>query len=62
MIKTSRPFLLLASLLLVSLISPLRAQDAQRAAEREIARRDAALPRGTEALARGKASMAQGNY
>ncbi|MGZ4984853.1 MAG: Amuc_1098 family type IV pilus outer membrane protein, partial [Chthoniobacterales bacterium] len=62
MTKTSRPFLLLASLLLVSLISPLRAQDAQRAAEREIARRDAALPRGTEALARGKASMAQGNY
>ncbi len=35
---------------------------AERAAEREIARRDAALPRGNEALARGKISMAAGNY
>lgn len=35
---------------------------AERAAEREIARREAALPRGNEALARGKISMATSNY
>ena len=56
----------LAFLLLVSLSlgqTLLRAQDAaQRAAEREVARREAALPRGTEALARGKEAMAQRNY
>ena len=32
-------------------------QDAERAAAREIARREAALPQGVEALARGKAAM-----
>ncbi len=35
---------------------------AERAAEREIARREAALPRGNEALARGKISMTARNY
>lgn len=35
---------------------------AERAAEREIARREAALPQGTAALARGKAAMAAKNY
>ncbi|MEP6820762.1 MAG: Amuc_1098 family type IV pilus outer membrane protein [Chthoniobacterales bacterium] len=35
---------------------------AKRAAEREIARREAALPHGNEALARGKISMAAKNY
>lgn len=44
---------------MAALISPPAfAQDAQRAAEREIARREAALPQGSEALARGKAAMA----
>lgn len=66
MTKTSRPFPSLVILLLVSLSldrTGLFAQDAaQRAAEREVARREAALPRGTEALARGKESMAQKNY
>src|SRR6478735_5533027 len=36
---------------------PLAAQDAETLTQREIARREAALPRGTEALARGKAAM-----
>ncbi len=34
----------------------------ERAAEREIARREAALPRGNEALARGKIAMQAHNY
>ncbi|HMJ05602.1 MAG TPA: hypothetical protein VK474_05040, partial [Chthoniobacterales bacterium] len=39
------------------------AQDAaERAAEREIARREAALPQGNEALARGKVAMGARNY
>jgi len=43
-------------------VSLLFAQDAQRMAEREIARREAAMPQGTEALARGKAAMAAKDY
>ncbi|MFL6584015.1 MAG: Amuc_1098 family type IV pilus outer membrane protein [Chthoniobacterales bacterium] len=38
------------------------AQDAERIAEREVARRQAALPSGSAALARGQASMAANNY
>lgn len=38
------------------------AQDAQRTAEREIARRQAALPQGAEALARAKAAMEAKDY
>ena len=37
---------------------PSIAQDADTLTQREIARREAALPRGTEALARGKVAMA----
>ncbi|MDQ6765749.1 MAG: type II and III secretion system protein [Verrucomicrobiota bacterium] len=42
--------------------SHLHAQSAEVVAQREIARREAALPRGTEALARGKAAMGARNY
>jgi general secretion pathway protein D len=38
------------------------AQNTDRVAEREAARRQAALPRGQEALGRAKAAMAEGNY
>lgn len=38
------------------------AQDPQRAAEREIARRQSALPQGTEALARGKIALAAKDF
>ena len=41
---------------------PAFAQNAERAAEREIARREAALPQGAEALARAKLSMQAGDY
>ncbi len=45
------------------LTSTALAQDAaQRAAEREIARREAALPQGVEALARAKLAMQAGDY
>ncbi len=54
----------LVAFLFLALVSPtlLRAQSAQTVAEREIARRDAALPRGTEAIARGKAAMESKDY
>ena len=38
------------------------AQNTNKVAEREAARRQAALPRGQEALGRAKAAMAEGNY
>ena len=38
------------------------AQDVDRISEREIARRQAALPRGTEALARGRVAMKEQNF
>jgi general secretion pathway protein D len=38
------------------------AQNVERISEREIARRQAALPRGTEALARGRLAMKDQNY
>src|SRR5436305_14904340 len=37
-------------------------QSAERAAEREVARRQAALPRGSEALARAKLAMQEHDY
>ncbi|MDQ6654964.1 MAG: hypothetical protein M3Y80_04030, partial [Verrucomicrobiota bacterium] len=54
------PLALLGALVLV----PLRAeaQDAQRAAEREIARRQAAVPQGMESLARAKVAMQAHDY
>ena len=57
-------FLLPTVVVALAPISPgLRAQSAaDRAAEREIARREAALPRGTEALARGKIALGAHNY
>ena len=42
--------------------SGLVAQSVDRISKREIERRQAALPRGTEALARGQAAMQSGNY
>ncbi|MBA2622123.1 MAG: type II and III secretion system protein [Chthoniobacterales bacterium] len=41
---------------------PASAQNVERLAEREIARREAALPRGTEALARGKTALHRKDY
>src|SRR2546421_10346403 len=38
------------------------AQDVERISEREIARRQAALPRGEEALARGRLAMRDQNF
>src|SRR5947209_1724487 len=38
------------------------AQDVERISEREIARRQAALPRGEEALARGRVAMKDQNF
>ncbi|MDQ6624443.1 MAG: type II and III secretion system protein [Verrucomicrobiota bacterium] len=61
MIKRAR-FLLLLLPLLVSLGNPAAAQDAQRAAEREIARRQAAIPHGNEALARARLAMQARDY
>ncbi|MEO5720477.1 MAG: Amuc_1098 family type IV pilus outer membrane protein [Chthoniobacterales bacterium] len=55
----------LTALIVLQILGPLdvHAQSAaQRAAEREIARREAALPRGNEALARGKIAMQSRNY
>jgi general secretion pathway protein D len=46
----------------LSFISGLVAQSIDRISKREIERRQAALPRGTEALARGQAAMQSGNY
>src|SRR5207253_2050604 len=49
--------------LVLSLVcTSLRAQDVERISEREIARRQAALPRGEEALARGRVAMKEQNY
>src|SRR2546428_380898 len=40
---------------------PAPAQNAEKIAQREVARRQAAMPQGTEALARGKAAMQEKN-
>src|SRR5215203_1053899 len=42
--------------------SPSFAQNAHRVADREIARRQAALPQGTEAIARGQTALAAKDY
>jgi type II secretory pathway component GspD/PulD (secretin)/tetratricopeptide (TPR) repeat protein len=63
--KTSRWFswkFLLATALAPILCSAALAQNTNAVAEREAARRQAALPRGEEALGRAKAAMAEGNY
>ena len=65
MLRTSRHLLLLLTVtaggqLFIS--SSASGQNAQRAAEREIARREAALPEGNAALARGKLAMEAKDY
>ncbi len=59
--KSAWKFLLAAALTML-VWSGARAQDTNAVAEREAARREAALPRGQEALGRAKAAMAEGNY
>jgi len=49
-------------LLLCLLSASARAQDVEGISEREIARRQAALPRGEEALARGRVAMKDQNF
>ncbi len=62
---TKKPLTFLLPLALAgwqTLALPVRAQGgAELAAQREIARREAALPQGNEALARGKLALASGN-
>lgn len=48
--------------LLSLIVTAAVAQDVERISEREIARREAALPRGTEALARGRVAMKEQNF
>src|SRR6478672_846766 len=57
--KLAPGFLLIASAWCAAAIF---AQDTNLVASREAARREAALPRGQEALGRAKAAMAEGNY
>ena len=52
----------LATALASVLCTAVLAQNTNTVAEREAARRQAALPRGQEALGRAKAAMANGNY
>jgi general secretion pathway protein D len=52
----------LAAALAPMLCTASLAQNTNKVAEREAARRQAALPRGQEALGRAKAAMAEGNY
>jgi general secretion pathway protein D len=52
----------LAVALALMLCTVALAQNTRSVAEREAARRQAALPRGQEALGRAKAAMAEGNY
>jgi len=52
----------LAAALVPMLCTAALAQNTNKVAEREAARRQAALPRGQEALGRAKAAMAEGNY
>lgn len=66
MTKTPRAFPFLAAAALAALHSltglESRAQNIETVAQREIARREAALPQGNEALARAKISMQAGDY
>ncbi len=58
----SRILPVLALALVAGLLQEARAQDAQSAAEREIARREAGLPHGNEALVRAQLAMQQGDF
>ena len=58
----SAPKSLLMLTLLSAICSSAYAQKTNLVAEREAARRQAALPQGEEALGRAKAAMAEGNY
>lgn len=64
MTKKARRSSLLAMLAATGLLSapPAFAQDVERAAQREIARREAGLPQGNEALARGKVAMQEKDW
>jgi general secretion pathway protein D len=55
-------FLALATVFTTWISERCFAQNINRVADREVARRQAALPRGDAALARGKAAMAAGNF
>ena len=59
--KTASKFLLTATLVSVGYLTAI-AQDTNMVANREVARRQANLPRGQEALGRAKAAMAEKNY
>jgi len=60
--KKSASKLILLAALAPMLCTVALAQNTNTVAEREAARRQAALPRGQEALGRAKAAMAEGNY
>src|SRR2546423_3948653 len=60
--KNPRSKFSVAVALTVVLCAAAPAQDTNSVAEREAARRQAALPKGEEALGRAKAAMAEGNY
>jgi general secretion pathway protein D len=60
--KKSAPKRLLMAALLLAVGATALAQKTNTVADREAARRQAALPRGQEALGRAKAAMAEGNY
>src|SRR5436190_2074638 len=61
--KIPAPKLLLTlALLLAACACATFAQNTSLVADREAARRQAALPKGEEALGRAKAAMAEGNY
>jgi general secretion pathway protein D len=62
---TSTPLkLLLPSLIICQFVCSLTAlgQNVERVAQREVARRQAAIPRGADAVARGKRAMIEKNY
>src|SRR3954452_3268748 len=58
--SAQNPLLMLA--ILSAICATTFAQNTNLVADREAARRQAALPRGQEALGRAKAAMAEGNY
>src|ERR1700719_3034782 len=61
--KSSRWFSFSLAMALALIVGPgALAQNTSTVADREAARRQAALPRGQEALGRAKAAMADGNY
>src|ERR1700704_3513882 len=62
--KKSSPWFALSLAIILALVVCVTtfAQNTNTVAAREAARRQAALPRGQEALGRAKAAMAEGNY